>query len=96
MRGSIVKSIRAWASSSSFAGTPAGMLKNSAGGGTDQRRAGWFHTILAGVRVYQRQPDARTFDKSRWGLSYTAGLSLELATLLQTSAWEAAQDYFGE
>ena len=69
------------------------MLKNSAGGGTDQRRAGWFHTILAGVRVYQRQPDARTFDKSRWGLSYTAGLSLELATLLQTSAWEAAQDY---
>jgi len=37
---------------------------------------------------------ATLYRKSPVGLTYTAGLSPELATLLQAAAWDAVQEYF--
>lgn len=55
----------------------------------DKRHPSLAGTYLAACTVY-----ATLYRRSPVGLSYTAGLSPELATLLQTSAWEALQDYF--
>ena len=38
---------------------------------------------------------ATLYRKTPVGLPYTAGLNPELVALLQNSAWEAVQDYFG-
>ena len=56
----------------------------------DKRHPSVAGTYLATCAVY-----ATLYRKSPVGLSYTAGLSPELAALLQASAWEAVQDYFG-
>jgi len=53
------------------------------------------HPSLAGTYLAACTAYAALFRKSPVGLSYTAGLSTELAALLQASAWEAVQDYFG-
>ena len=55
----------------------------------DKRHPSLAGTYLATCTVY-----AALFGKSPVGLSYTAGLSAELATMLQTAAWEATQEYF--
>ena len=55
----------------------------------DKRHPSLAGTYLAACAVY-----ATLYRKTPVGLSYTAGLSPELATLLQTAAWEAVQDYF--
>ena len=57
-------------------------------------------TLAAVGQVLQRiahgshRRHAALYRKSPVGLGYTAGLDVELATLLQTAAWETAQDYF--
>jgi len=56
----------------------------------DKRHPSLAGTYLAACAIY-----ATLYRKSPVGLTYTAGLSPELAALLQTAAWEAAQDYFG-
>ena len=56
----------------------------------DKRHPSLAGTYLAACTVY-----ATLYRKSPVGLAYTAGLSPDLATLLQTSAWEAVQGYFG-
>ena len=56
----------------------------------DKRHPSLAGTYLAACTVY-----ATFYRKSPVGLPYTAGLSPELATLLQASAWEAVQGYFG-
>lgn len=55
----------------------------------DKRHPSRAGTYLAACTVY-----ATLYRKSPIGLSYTAGLSRELATLLQTAAWESVQEYF--
>ncbi|HMN78043.1 MAG TPA: hypothetical protein PKC97_18465 [Burkholderiaceae bacterium] len=56
----------------------------------DKRHPSLAGTYLAACTVY-----ATLFDKSPAGLSYTAGLSPEVAGELQTAAWKAARDYRG-
>jgi len=56
----------------------------------DKRHPTVAGTYLAACTVY-----ATLYRKSPVGLPYTAGLDRELATLLQASAWDAVQDYFG-
>jgi hypothetical protein len=56
----------------------------------DKRHPSLAGTYLAACTVY-----ATLYRKSPVGLSYTAGLSPDLAALLQASAWEAVRDYFG-
>lgn len=56
----------------------------------DKRHPSMAGTYLAACTAY-----ATLYRKSPVGLSYTAGLSPDLAALLQSSAWEAVQDYFG-
>jgi hypothetical protein len=56
----------------------------------DKRHPTVAGTYLAACAVY-----ATLYRKSPVGLAYTAGLDRELATLLQASAWEAVQEYFG-
>ena len=56
---------------------------------TDKRHPSLAGTYLAACTVY-----ATLYRKSPVGLTYTAGLNPELATLLQTAAWEAVQEYF--
>jgi hypothetical protein len=55
----------------------------------DKRHPSLAGTYLAASTVY-----ATLYRKSPVGLSYTAGLSPELATFLQTAAWETVQEYF--
>ena len=52
------------------------------------------HPSLAGTYLAACTAYAALYRKSPVGLGYTAGLDVELATLLQTAAWETAQDYF--
>ncbi|MBI3367473.1 MAG: hypothetical protein HY021_03155 [Burkholderiales bacterium] len=54
------------------------------------------HPTLAGTYLAACASYAALYRKSPVGLSYTAGLSPDVVTLLQTAAWEAAQDYFGK
>ena len=56
---------------------------------SDKRHPSLAGTYLAAATVY-----ATLYGKSPVGLSYTAGLPKETATLLQSAAWEAAQGYF--
>jgi len=56
---------------------------------SDKRHPSLAGTYLAACTVY-----ATLYHKSPLGLGYTAGLSPELAALLQNAAWEAVQDYF--
>jgi hypothetical protein len=56
---------------------------------TDKRHPSLAGTYLAACTVY-----ATLYRKSPVGLTYTAGLNVELATFLQTAAWESVQDYF--
>jgi hypothetical protein len=53
------------------------------------------HPSLAGTYLAACAVNATLYRKSPVGLSYTAGLSPDLAALLQASAWEAVQAYFG-
>jgi hypothetical protein len=55
----------------------------------DKRHPNLSGTYLAACTVY-----ATLFRKSPEGLKYTAGLSPELAALLQAAAWESVQEYF--
>jgi hypothetical protein len=55
----------------------------------DKRHPSLAGTYLAACTVY-----ATLNRKSPVGLSYTAGLSPEMASLLQTAAWETVQEYF--
>jgi hypothetical protein len=55
----------------------------------DKRHPSLAGTYLAACTVY-----ATLYRKTPVGLTYTAGLSRELATLLQTAAWESVQEYF--
>ena len=55
----------------------------------DKRHPSLAGTYLAASTVY-----ATLYRKSPVGLGYTAGLGPELATLLQTAAWETVQEYF--
>jgi hypothetical protein len=55
----------------------------------DKRHPSLAGTYLAACTVY-----ATLYRKSPEGLKYTAGLSSELAALLQTVAWEAVWEYF--
>lgn len=55
----------------------------------DKRHPSLAGTYLAACTVY-----AALYRKSPVGLSYTAGLSAELVSLLQTAAWETVQEYF--
>ena len=55
----------------------------------DKRHPSLAGTYLAACTVY-----GALYRKSPVGLSYTAGLSPDLVALLQTSAWEAVQEYF--
>lgn len=52
------------------------------------------HPSLAGTYLAACTAYATLYRKSPVGLGYTAGLDAELVTLLQTAAWETAQDYF--
>lgn len=54
----------------------------------DKRHPSLAGTYLAACTVY-----AALYRKTPVGLKYTAGLDPALATLLQTSAWEAVQEY---
>jgi hypothetical protein len=54
----------------------------------DKRHPSLAGTYLAACAVY-----ATLYRRSPVGLAYTAGLSPELAAMLQTAAWEAVQDY---
>ena len=56
----------------------------------DKRHPSVAGTYLAACATY-----ATLYRKSPVGLAYTAGLDRDLVTLLQNSAWEAVQDYFG-
>ncbi len=56
----------------------------------DKRHPSVAGTYLAACTVY-----AALYRKSPVGLGYTAGLDRDLATLLQTAAWETVQVYFG-
>ena len=56
----------------------------------DKRHPSLACTYLAACTTY-----ATLYRKSPVGLTYTAGLSAELVTLLQTTAWETVQEYFG-
>ena len=55
----------------------------------DKRHPSLAGTYLAACTVY-----ATLHGKSPVGLSYTAGLGKEVATVLQTAAWEAVRGYF--
>jgi hypothetical protein len=55
----------------------------------DKRHPSPAGTYLGACTVY-----ATLYRKSPVGLTYTAGLGPELATLLQTAAWDAVQEYF--
>ena len=55
----------------------------------DKRHPSPAGTYLGACTVY-----ATLYRKSPVGLTYTAGLSPELATLLQAAAWDAVQEYF--
>ena len=57
----------------------------------DKRHPSLAGTYLGACTVY-----ATLLRKSPVGLGYTAGLDPETATLLQSAAWEAVQDYFGK
>lgn len=52
------------------------------------------HPSLAGTYLAACTAYAALYRKSPVGLGYTAGLDAELATLLQTAAWESTLDYF--
>jgi hypothetical protein len=52
------------------------------------------HPSLAGTYLAACTAYATLYRKTPVGLTYTAGLKPELATLLQSAAWEAVQDYF--
>ena len=52
------------------------------------------HPSLAGTYLAACTAYAALYRKSPVGLGYTAGLDAGLVTLLQTAAWETAQDYF--
>ncbi len=52
------------------------------------------HPSLAGTYLAVCTAYATLYRKSPVGLGYTAGLDKDLATLLQTAAWETVQDYF--
>jgi len=52
------------------------------------------HPSLAGTYLAACTAYAALYRRSPVGLGYTAGLDAELATLLQTAAWETTQDYF--
>ncbi len=54
----------------------------------DKRHPSVAGTYLAACTAY-----AALFGKTPVGLGYTAGLSADVASLLQTSAWEAVQEY---
>jgi Domain of unknown function (DUF4886) len=56
---------------------------------SDKRHPSLAGTYLAACTVY-----ATLFRKSPEGLNYTAGLPAELATLLQSAAWQAVSEYF--
>jgi hypothetical protein len=56
----------------------------------DKRHPSMAGTYLAAATLY-----ASLLKKSPIGLKYTAGLDDASVTLLQTVAWETAQDYFG-
>jgi len=56
---------------------------------SDKRHPSLAGTYLAACTVY-----ATLYRKSPVGLTYMAGLSKEVATSLQTSAWETVQEYF--
>ena len=51
------------------------------------------HPTLAGTYLAACATYAALYRKSPVGLSYTAGLNPEIATLLQTAAWDAVQEY---
>ena len=53
------------------------------------------HPSVAGTYLAVCTAYATLYRKSPVGLAYKAGLSPDLAALLQTSAWETVQDYFG-
>jgi hypothetical protein len=57
----------------------------------DKRHPSLAGTYLAACTVY-----ATLYRKSPVGLTYTAGLSPELAGLLQAAAWETVNAYFGD
>jgi hypothetical protein len=52
------------------------------------------HPSLAGTYLAACTAYATLYGKSPVGLSYTAGLSAELASTLQAAAWESVQEYF--
>ncbi len=56
---------------------------------SDKRHTSLAGTYLAACTVY-----AALYRKSPVGLTYTAELGREMATFLQTSAWDAVQTYF--
>ena len=56
---------------------------------SDKRHPSLAGTYLAACTAY-----ATLYGKSPVGLPYNAGLSAELATALQTAAWETVQGYF--
>jgi hypothetical protein len=56
---------------------------------SDKRHPSLAGTYLAACAVY-----ATLYGKSPIGLGYTAGLSPDVATALQTAAWEAVEGYF--
>ncbi len=53
------------------------------------------HPSLAGTYLAACTAFAALYRQSPVGLAYTAGLPPDLVKLLQTSAWETAQEYFG-
>lgn len=57
----------------------------------DKRHPSLAGTYLAAATVY-----ATLYRRSPVGLSYTAGLPRDVATLLQTAAWESVQEYFNK
>jgi hypothetical protein len=52
------------------------------------------HPSFAGTYLAACTAFATFYGKSPVGLPYTAGLSPEVATLLQTAAWDTVRDYF--
>lgn len=56
---------------------------------TDKRHPSLAGTYLAAATAY-----ATFYRKSPVGLAYTAGLSPEVAALLQIAAWDTVQEYF--
>ncbi len=58
---------------------------------SDKRHPSLAGTYLAACTAY-----ATLFGKSPVGLTYTAGLSADLAARLQTAAWETVQAYAGQ